>query len=469
MNVIMRVAEPELTGQLARGVETLALRMKGRIVTASDSDYDALRAVALGNWSHQPLFIARVRDAADVADVVDFARRNDLEIAIRSGGHSVCGHSGSAGGVVIDLRELNGIDIDTEAMTVWAGSGLNAGEVSAALDEHKVVVGFGDSAGVGIGGLTVGGGLGYMARKHGLTIDALLAAEIVTAAGDILVVDENNHPDLFWAIRGGGGNFGVVTRFQYRLNPLPEFTGGPLVLPATPEVVTGFVTAARAAPEELTTILIAMPCPPMPFLPPELYGKTVLMGMMAYAGPAAAAAVALAPFRALATPYADLVRPGPYSMMYLPEEPGMTPAVSVRAQFVDDVDLKQAADMLERIGNCPAPMRMAQIRVLGGAAARVPTEATAYAHRSAPILFAYLAMDGGAEAAARNDRWAAEGIAALGRDATAGTYVNFQAEQGADSLGKVYPEATLNRLRDIKRRYDPANLFRLNQNIPPAA
>ena len=467
MNVVMRGVEYELTGQLARGVETLALRMRGRIITAADADYDALRAVALGNWNHRPLFIARVQDAADVADVVDFARRNHLEVAIRSGGHSVCGHSSSAGGVVIDLRDLRSIAVDTEAMTAWVGSGLNAGEVSAELDQHRVVVGFGDSASVGIGGLTLGGGLGYMARKHGLTIDALLAAEIVTAPGDILTIDQENHPDLFWAIRGGGGNFGVVTRFKYRLSPLPEFTGGPLVLPATAEVVTRFVAAAKAAPEELTTILVAMPCPPLPFLPPEVHGRTVLFGMMAYAGPEEGAAEALAPFRALATPIADLIRPGPYSMMYLPEEPGPAPSVSVRAQFVEDIDLGQAEDMLNRIGTCTAPMRMGQIRILGGAAARVPAEATAYAHRAASILFAYLAVDGAPEAARIHDRWAEEGIAAL--CVGAGTYVNFQAEEGGESLAAAYPDATLGRLREIKRRYDPTNLFRLNQNIPSAA
>ncbi|WP_332685724.1 FAD-binding oxidoreductase [Devosia sp.] len=467
MNVVMRVDAPKLTEELARGIELLASRVKGRIVTDDDHDYDGLRALAHSNWNHRPLFVARVATAADVADVVDFARRNGLEIAVRSGGHSVCGHSGSAGGVVIDLRDLKGLNIDLDAMTAWVGSGLTAGEVSQALDQHQVVVGFGDSSSVGIGGLTLGGGVGYMARKHGLTIDSLLAAEIVTAAGDILVVDETIHPDLFWALRGGGGNFGVVTRFKYRLHPLPDFTGGPLILPATAEILAGFVIAARAAPEELTTILLAMPAPPMPFLPPEIYGKTVLICMMAYAGPADAAQQALAPFRALATPIADLVRPGPYSMMYLPEDPAMKPTVSIRTLFMDGVGLDEAADILGRLDRCDAPMRMAQVRVLGGATARVANDATAYAHRQAPILVGFLAMDGSAEAAVRHDRWAENGVAVL-RGATAGTYVNFLADQGAEALRASYPGATWGRLRDVKRRYDAANLFRLNQNIPPA-
>jgi FAD/FMN-containing dehydrogenase len=466
MNVVMRVAAPQMSAQLAIAVEAMRLRFKGRIVTPDLADYDHLRALAHINWDHRPLFVARVADAADVADVVDFARRHDLDLAVRSGGHSVCGHSGS-NGVIVDLRDLKSIDLDLEAMTVWAGSGLTAGEVSGALDQHGVVVGFGDSSSVGIGGLTLGGGVGYMTRKHGLTIDSLLAAEIVTAAGDILTVDEHAYPDLFWALRGGGGNFGIVTRFKYRLNPLPEFTGGPLIMPATPEILAGFVAAAQAAPEELTTIVLAMPAPPLPFLPPELYGQKVIIGMMAYAGPADGAQAALAPFRALANPIADLVRPGPYSMMYLPEDPTMKPTVSVRSLFMNEVSVDQAADMLRRLDDCTAPMRMAQVRILGGAANRIPAEATAYGHRNAQILTGFLAMDGSAEAAMRNDQWAADCATAL-RGANAGTYVNFLAEEGTDALRASYPGTIWNRLREIKRRYDPKNLFRFNQNILPA-
>ena len=465
MNLVMRVGAPFLDQHLAMELEALARRLKGPVVTASDANFDDLRSIAHSNWDHRPICVARVADAPDVADVVDFARRNGLELAVRSGGHSVCGHSGSTGGVVIDLRDLKSLDIDLDAMTVWAGSGLTAGEVSQALDKHGVVVGFGDSSSVGIGGLTLGGGIGYMARKHGLTIDVLLGAEIVTAAGDILLVDERNHPDLFWALRGGGGNFGVVTRFKYRLNPLPAFTGGPLVLPATPEVLAGFVAAAKQAPDDLTTILLAMPAPPLPFLPPELYGKTVLIGMMAYSGPANEAEQALAPFRALATPHADLVRPGPYSMMYLPEDPAMKPTLAIRSQFVDGVDIAQAAGILEQLDRCDAPMRMAQIRVLGGAAARIANDATAYAHRQAQILVGFMAMDGTPEAAARHEIWARDCIEAFG---AGGTYVNFLAEEGEEGLRASYTGATWSRLRAIKGRYDAANLFRRNQNIPAA-
>ena len=467
MNVHAGVSISRISPLLAVAIERLATRVAGRIVTADAPDYDGLRGIAHSNWDRRPLFVARVANAPDVAEVVDFARRHQRDLAVRSGGHSVCGHSASQDGVVIDLRDLNSLDIDLHNMTVWAGSGLTAGQVTQALDRHGVAVGFGDSAHVGIGGLTLGGGLGYLTRKFGLTIDALLSAEIVTPDGSILVIDDTHHPDLFWAIRGGGGNFGVVTRFCYRLNPLPEFTGGPLVLPATPEVLAGFVAAAKAAPDALSTILMAMPAPPLPFLPPELVGTTVLIGMMAYAGPARQAERALAPFRALAEPLADLVRPGPYSMMYLPEDPAMKPALAVRTLFKDDIDINTARIILDMLKSCDAPMHMAQIRVLGGAAARISSPSTAYAHRDAEALVAFLAMDGSLRAAARHTEWAASCVAALG-GATRGTYVNFLGDQGSDMLSRSYTEATWQRLRQVKRRYDPTNLFRLNQNIPPA-
>src|SRR5690606_19514095 len=259
-----------------------------------------------GQFDRRPAAVIRPANAADVAAVVNFARATDLALAVRSGGHSVPGFSSVDAGLVIDLRDLNGIEIDAGARTALLGTGLSVGDVTAALEPHKLIIGFGDSATVGIGGLTLGGGVGYLSRKHGLTIDSLLGAEVVTANGDIIVTDEVHHPDLFWALRGGGGNFGVVTRMKFRVHPLESFIGGPLILPATPEVIAGFVAAAEAAPDELTTIAMAMPAPPLPFLPAEIVGQTVFLAMMAYAGDAAGADRALAPFRALATPIADL-------------------------------------------------------------------------------------------------------------------------------------------------------------------
>ena len=447
----------------------LSFALRGRVVTPGAEEYEAARNVVNGSFDHRPAAIVRVANAADVAAVLNFAQATDLEVAVRSGGHSTAGHSGNNGGLLIDLRDLNGMDIDAAGLTAWVGTGLTAGEITRAVEQHGLIIGFGDAPTVGVGGLTLGGGIGYLVRKYGLTIDSLLAAEVVTAAGDILIADETSHPDLFWALRGGGGNFGVVTRFKFRLHPLPAFTGGPLVLPATPEVLAGFVAAAEAAPEELSTILMLIPAPPLPFLPPEVHGKLVLVGAMAFSGEPAAAQVAMAPFRALATPIADLVGPAPYSSLYQLAPPeDERPSVTIRSRFVDRIGLEEARKIVAAMERCDAPMKLAQVRVLGGAMARVPVEATAFAHRQSRILVAFLAMSapGVVAETERQERWANEANDALRQD-DAGAYVNFLG-RGEKGLSAAYPAATWERLRRVKGRYDPENVFRLNQNIPPA-
>lgn len=213
-------------------IPDLRASLAGRMITPEDAEYDAARAVVAGGVDRRPAAIVRVANSDDVAHVVNLARETGLELAVRSGGHSGAGHGVSEGGIVIDLRDMKGLDIDADARTAWAETGLTAGEVTAALEAHGLAIGFGDTGTVGIGGITLGGGVGYLVRKHGLTIDNLLAAEVVTADGRVLHVDADTEPDLFWAIRGGGGNFGVATRFQYRLHALDGIYGGMLILRA---------------------------------------------------------------------------------------------------------------------------------------------------------------------------------------------------------------------------------------------
>ena len=439
----------------------------GTLLLPGDSGYDAARSVMYGGFDRRPGAIARPRDTSGVRRVVDAARITGVELAIRSGGHSNAGHSSTEGGLVLDLRDMKAIAVDAAARTLTAETGATAIEVTHAALAHGLVVGFGDSGTVGIGGITLGGGIGYLARKWGLTIDALRSAEIVTADGQVLTASTDENPDLFWALRGGGGNFGVVTRLTYALQPLPEFTGGMLCLPATPEVLAGFVAAATAAPDELSTIANVMPAPPMPFLAPELHGRMVILGMLAFAGPAADAERAIAPFRALATPYADFVKPGPYTQMYPPEDPDYHPTASARTMFMDRIGLPEATLILETLSRSDAAFRVAQIRVLGGAAARVPVEATAFAHRRAPILVNLAAFWTTLEDRTVRETWVERFMAALTQE-TRGAYVNFLAAEGDERVRAAYPGVTGDRLAALKRRYDPGNLFRLNQNIAPA-
>src|SRR5439155_9258464 len=261
-------------------IDDLRSRFRGRVIAPADADFDEGRSVMYGGIDKRPAVIVQVADANEIARVVALARDTGLELAIRGGGHSVAGHSVSDGGIVLDLRAMKALDIDAAARTAWAESGLTAREVSVAAAEHGLAIGFGDTGSVGIGGITLGGGVGYLVRKHGLTIDSLLAADVVPADGELLRVDAETHPDLFWAIRGGGGNFGVVTRFKFQLHELDGVVGGILVLPATAESVAGFVAAAQAAPDELSTIANVMNCPPMPFVPQDVVGKVVILAML---------------------------------------------------------------------------------------------------------------------------------------------------------------------------------------------
>src|SRR2546426_6315732 len=292
-----------------------------RVIGPDDTEYDEARKMFYGGLDRRPAAIVRPANASEVARVIAIAREGGLDLAVRSGGHSVSGHSTTEGGVVLDLSAMRGLEVDVAARTAWAETGLTASELSAALGRHGLAIGFGDTGSVGIGGITLGGGVGYLARKFGLTIDSLLAAEVVTADGRLLRADATSHPDLFWAIRGGGGNFGVATRFQYRLCAVPLIVGGMLLLPATADTIASFIAAAEAAPEELTTIANVMPAPPLPFVPAEHHGKLGILALMCYAGDAAAGERALAPFRALATPIVDLLKPMQYPEVHPPADP----------------------------------------------------------------------------------------------------------------------------------------------------
>ncbi|HJU97267.1 MAG TPA: FAD-binding protein, partial [Jiangellaceae bacterium] len=301
-------------------IPDLRAEFDGRVIAPGDVGYDEARTVFPGGIDRRPAVIIRPADAAEVARVVSLARETGLELAVRSGGHSGAGHGVSEGGIVLDLANMRALDIDVDGRTAWAEAGLTAGEYTAAVGAHGLATGFGDTGTVGIGGITLGGGVGFLARKHGLTIDNLLAADIVTADGKLLRVDAENHPELFWAIRGGGGNFGVVTRFHFRLHEVASVVGGMLMLPATPEVIASFMAAADAAPDELSTILNVMPAPPMPFIPAEHHGRIVAMALMAHAGEGGAGEQVMAPFRALATPIVDMVKPMPYAELFPPDE-----------------------------------------------------------------------------------------------------------------------------------------------------
>ena len=451
----------------ALSVPQLRADLGGEVIGPGDASYDAARAVFNPAYDRRPAVIIRPADADEVAYVVSLAGETGLDLAVRSGGHSGAGH-GTSDGIVLDLSSLKGVDLDADERVVWAETGLTAAEVTAAAAAHGLGISLGDTGSVGIGGLTLGGGVGYMVRKHGLTIDHLLAAEVVTADGSRLLVDAEQYPDLFWAIRGGGGNFGVATRFRYRLHPVEAATGGMLILPANPETIAGFIEAAEAAPEELSTIANVMPAPPMPFLPAERHGELVILALVLHVGPHEDGERAFAPFRSLAEPAADMVRPLSLPEMYPPDDPDYRPLAAARTMFVDRVDRAVATEILDHLSASDAAMRVAQLRVLGGAMARVPADATAFAHRQSRIMVNVAAIYDSPEEAAPHEAWVERFASALEQE-DAGAYVNFLGEEGEARVRAAYPGPTWDRLAAVKRLYDPENVFRLNQNVQPAA
>jgi FAD/FMN-containing dehydrogenase len=455
------------TSQAAISIPKLRADLAGDVIAPDDASYDEARAVFFPMFDRRPAVIVRPVDAGEVAYVVRLARESGLELAVRSGGHSSAGHSVSDGGIVLDLSLMKALEIDAQERVAWAETGLTSGEVTTAAAEHDLALGLGDTASVGIGGLTLGGGVGYLARKHGLTIDDLLAAELVTADGETLQVDSDRHPDLFWAIRGGGGNFGVVTRFKFRLHPVPTVTGGMLILPASPKTLAAFIAEAEAAPEELSTIANVMPAPPMPFVPEEQHGKLVVLAMLVHVGPSDAGERALAPFRAITTPIADMLRPMSYPEIYPPEEGEFRPLAAGRTMFIDTFDHGVAEEVLGRLEASTAQMPVAQLRVLGGAMARRPADATAFAHRGSRIMANVAAMYQDPDDRAQHEEWVLDVMGALD-DGDGGAYAGFLGDEGEERVRAAYPGPTWDRLAEIKRRYDPTNLFRLNQNIPPA-
>jgi FAD/FMN-containing dehydrogenase len=448
-------------------IDELRAALRGRVITPDEPDYDEARTIVYGGFDRRPAAIARVADAQDAARVVLSAREHGLDLAVRGGGHSVAGHSTVEAGVVLDLRDLDAIEIDREGRTAWAGGGATTGAYTQAAGADGLATGFGDTGSVGIGGLTVAGGIGYLVRKHGLTIDSLLAAEVVTADGEVVQTDADSHPDLFWAIRGGGGNLGVLSRLRFRLHEVGTIVGGMLVLPAAAETIEAFVAEAAAAPNELSTIANVMPAPPMPFLPEEVHGRMVILAMLVYAGEPGAGERALLPFRAIAEPLADMMKPMPYPEVFLPDDPDFHPVAVFRTTFSDAFDRTVADAIVEGLEASSAPMRVTQIRALGGAMARVADDATAFAHRGRPFMLNVAAVYEDPDQRAQHAAWV-DALADQVQRGPRGAYTGFLGDEGEPGLRAAYPEPTMQRLAAVKARYDPDNLFRGNHNVRPA-
>jgi FAD/FMN-containing dehydrogenase len=455
-------------------LDNLAGTLHGEAIRPGDPGYDAARRVWHGMIDRRPALIARCRGVADVIACVRFAAEHQIDLAVRGGGHNVAGFGTCDGGLVLDLSLMRGVRVDPQRRTVRAEGGATWGDV----DRETQVFGLAAPGGIvsttGVAGLTLGGGQGWLRRTYGMSCDNLLSADVVTADGRFLVASETDHSDLFWALRGGGGNFGVVTSFEYRLHPV-----GPMVAFAGPvypaeqsaEVMAAFREFVAGAPDEINASVVWWTIPPGPAFPPELHGRAVLILGAVHAGPPAAGEAALAPLRRIAEPLLDLSAILPFTVVQQLFDP-FFPHGALRhywkSIYLAGLDSEAVAEIVSWVERRPSAMSMASVWALGGAMARVEPEATAAGERSAPYLLEILGNWADPEENEANIRWAREFFSAMERFGTGKTNLNFpglgeDAQFVRRAVGRNY-----DRLARVKAVYDPTNLFRMNQNIRPS-
>jgi FAD binding domain-containing protein/berberine-like enzyme len=451
-------------------IDLLRKRVTGKILTTKSPEFDAARKVSNLRSNRFPYAIVQVASADDVAATVSFARELGFPLAVRSGGHSLGLFSVVDDAVVIDFSKMKQVEIDPVTAVAKVQAGATSADIVNAAQPHGLALTTGDTSSVGIGGLTTGGGVGFMLRKYGLTIDSLLSAQVVLADGSVVTASKKEHPSLFWAIRGGGGNFGVVTEFTFQLARVGTVLGGDIMLPATREVIRGYLDYSVEAPEDLTTIAFLMHAPPAPHVPADRVGEVVLEIMAIWTGSPEEGEKALAPLRALATPVADSMHPMPYGDIYQYTAPAAEPHVaSVRMMFADELSDLAIDESIAAVAQSTSPFSFVQLRGLGGAMARVSPDATAFANRTQKYFVAVIGLWLDATEDARpHERWTTSLWEKI-RGEGDGVYVNFLEKEGDARIHEAYPGDTYERLVAVKTAYDPENLFRFNQNIAPRA
>jgi FAD/FMN-containing dehydrogenase len=454
--------------QLGSGsVEELKRALAGDVIVPGDPEYETARRVWNGAIDRRPALIARCASVPDVVEAVRFARSERLPTAVRGGAHNVAGHGTCDDGIVIDLSPLRDIEIDPVARTARVQGGALWADVDAAAQAHGLATPGGMISSTGVAGLTLGGGIGHLSRKHGLTCDNLLAAELVTADGTVVTASETEHPDLFWALRGGGGNFGIVTEFTFRLHPVGLVLGGMLMIAL--EDAAAFLRGFRelALPDELGVVFNFITVPPAPDFPQHLHGYRVLVAGLCFAGDLEAGERAIAPIKALAPLLLERVAPMPYTVRQVLQDASAPAGMGNywKSGYLTGLEDELIERVVTRARATPNALTQLHLYVLGGAAGRVDPNATAYGHRAAPYLFSIVTLraDPEEDAAPQVD-WARAFWAEL-EPFAAGAYVNFAGEDG--TVRDAYP-GHYERLAAVKAAWDPTNLFRLNHNIEPA-
>ncbi|MFF4317948.1 FAD-binding oxidoreductase [Streptomyces sp. NPDC001568] len=451
-------------------IDHLRERVRGGVVTPQDEAYDEARKVHNAMIDRRPAAVVRCVNAGDVMATVGFARENDLDLAVRGGAHSVPGFGTCDDGVVADLSGMRGVRVDPVRRTARAEGGATWGDFNAATHAFGLATTGGIISTTGVGGLTLGGGIGHLARGLGLSCDNLVSADVVTADGELLVADEEQHPDLFWALRGGSGNFGAVTSFEFRLAPVRDVYGGPMLfeLKDAGDVLRAFRELIADAPEQLGAFPAFQIAPPLPFIPQDRHGDPFLLIVACWAGPIDEGEVALRPFHEIAPVVAEHVGPMPYPALNSAFDALVPPGLQHywKANFVTELT-DEAIEAHLRYGPLvPAVNSTVHIYPINGACHRVAPDATAFAYRDASFATVIAGMWPDAADNEANTAWVRDYYAATAPHSQEGGYINFMAEDDQDRI-RINYKGNYDRLVEVKRRYDPGNLFHLNQNIAP--
>ncbi|MEX2458470.1 MAG: FAD-binding oxidoreductase [Actinomycetota bacterium] len=453
-------------------IDELAGRLRGELVRPQDPSYDDRRKIWNGSIDRRPALIVGCLGIADVIAAVGFARTNGLVVAVRGGGHSFPGHSVCDDGLVIDLSPMKGIRVDPVRRTAWVQPGVVLGELDRETQAFGLAVPSGIVTHTGVAGLTLGGGIGMLMRKHGLTVDNLLSADVITADGEFVRASEDENADLFWGLRGGGGNFGIVTEFEFRLAEVgPIVVAGPVFwrMADSPDVLRFYRDWVREAPDELMTIVVHRKAPPLPFVPSELHGQPVVSVVCLYSGSVEEGERVVRPLKEFGSPVLDLCEPKPFLQQQSMFDPSFQSGWWYYFRACDVAELSDevidiTVDYASRIGS---PLTAFPIWQRGGAAARVGEDETAFAGRDAGFTFNINVATETAAGFDEERQWVRDFWTAL-EPYHSSVYVNFLMDEGEDRVRQAYGGEKYDRLKALKTKYDPRNVFRLNQNIPPA-
>jgi FAD/FMN-containing dehydrogenase len=454
-------------------IENLKSNIKGQIVLPSDSSYDEVRGIWNAMIERRPAVIVRCAEANDVPHAISFARENGLELSIRGAGHNIAGNALCDNGVMIDFSTMRSVRVDAKKKRAFVEPGATLADFDQAAQSHGLATPVGINSTTGIAGLTLGGGFGWLTRKYGMTVDNLVSVDVVTADGKSIRASENENADLFWALRGGGGNFAIVTQFEFKLHEVgPEILAGLIVFPfdQAKQVLTRYREFVESAPEELNVWAMLRKAPPLPFLPGDVHGKEVVVLVTFYIGVAAQGRKLIEPLLRFGTPHGVHIGAQPYTQWQKTFDPLLTRGARNYWKSHNFTELSDGAldSMIEFAGKLPSPQCEIFIGLIAGAANRVPPDAMAYRHRDAKFM---LNVHGRWDERTDDERciaWARAFFQASAPYASAGAYVNFMTEEESDRVAAAYG-ANYARLAQIKKQYDPDNLFHLNQNIKPPA